>query len=77
MKTVLVDHVWILDSSYNTRQLQSLNEAFFSCLQAVSDHVNCVMAAGFTGPTWSGELSDKYTAAVYIYCNIGRRNCSR
>ena len=40
---------WILDLSYNTRQLQSLNEAF-SCLQATSDCVNCVTAAGLTGP---------------------------
>ena len=32
-------------------------------------------AAGFMGPIWSGELSDKYTEAVYIYCNNGRRNC--
>ena len=33
----------ILNLSYNTRQLQSLNEAF-SCLQATFDCVNCVMA---------------------------------
>ena len=39
--------LWILDLSYNTRQLQSLNEDF-SCLQAISNCVNCVMAAGLT-----------------------------
>ena len=25
--------------------------------------------------TWSGKLSDSYTAAVYIYYKTGRRNC--
>ena len=36
--------IWV-----NTRRLQSLSEALFSCLQATSDCVNCMMAAGFTG----------------------------
>ena len=50
MKTVIMNlHDGILDVSYNTRQLRSLNEAF-SCLQATFDCVNCVMAAGLTGP---------------------------
>ena len=40
--------LWILDLSYNTKQLQSLNKAF-SCLQATSDCVNCVMVAALTG----------------------------
>ena len=38
----------------------------------------CILAAGFApGPkaAWSGELSDDYTATVYVYCNNGRRNC--
>ena len=49
MKKVIMNFVqWILDLSYNTRQLQSVNEGFF-CLQATSDCVNCVMAAGFMG----------------------------
>ena len=55
MKTVMMDHV--LDTrlnltrlSYNTRQLQSLSEALFFCLQATSDCVNCVMVAGITAP---------------------------
>ena len=50
----------------------------FSCLHATSDCISCVMAAGLTaqhGP--AGELIDKYTAAFYVYCNNGRRNCRR
>ena len=35
--------------SYNIRQSQSLNEAF-SCVQATSDRINCVMAAALKGP---------------------------
>ena len=53
MKEVLLDEEghnefaqWILDLSYNTKQLQSLNEG----LQATYDCVNCVTAAGLTGP---------------------------
>ena len=48
---------------------------FSSCFR----QLYCVMAAGFApGPykaTWSGELSDKYTATIYVYCNNGRRYC--
>ena len=48
---------------------------FTSCFR----QLYCVMAAGFApGPyktTWSGELSDNYTATVYVYCNNGRRYC--
>ena len=31
---------WLLNLSYNTRRLQSLNEALFSCLQATGSWVH-------------------------------------
>ena len=39
MKTVIMDGVMDTNLSYNTRRLQSLNEALFSYLLATSDCV--------------------------------------
>ena len=47
MKTIMMDHV--MDTRFEL-QYKVVSEALFSCLQATSDCVNCVMAAGFTGP---------------------------
>ena len=40
----------IMDTLNSSYKLQSLNVALFSCLQATSNSVNCVMAAGFMSP---------------------------
>ena len=77
-KTTIMDISFEL---YNTRWLQDLEVSFSLCLQAtwlrqlwgqLSDgsHVH----AWVHRVMWSGELSDNYIAAVYVYCNTGRRN---
>ena len=41
---------------YNTKQLQSLKVCFLPFYRQLN-------------AMWSGELSDNYTAAIYVHCN--------
>ena len=60
----------------NTRWLQNYNETIFFLFQAtLLCNRSWVHATSSLKTTWSGELSDNYTANIYVYCNNERRNC--
>ena len=61
--------------SYNTRWLQSYNEAVF-LFQSSYFIVKWQLGSHqVLNATWLGELSDNYSTNIYVYCNKGRRNC--
>ena len=56
MKTAIMDHVVDTQFELQCKVVAEFKGSFAFLLEATSNCVNCVTAAGFTGPkaTWSG-----------------------